>query len=194
MAGVTTDFGTCLFANGQIAAGTGNPDVAVDSTPGFNDGQPHVLSFKRIESIGEVDLYVDGVFMGTTTGTTSPLQAPQRLVLGAQQTLTYFLTGDIAEIKIYDSALGDTDRASEENTLINRWTPKPALSFGPLQGSTFSISWPAWASGWQLFNTSNLTPPSVWSLVTNNAISNSGYFTVSVPIGPGSRFFRLSAP
>jgi hypothetical protein len=194
VAGVTTDFGTCLFANGQIAAGTGNPDVAVDSTPGFNDGQPHVLSFKRIESIGEVDLYVDGVFMGTTTGTTSPLQAPQRLVLGAQQTLTYFLTGDIAEIKIYDSALGDTDRASEENTLINRWTPKPALSFGPLQGSTFSISWPAWASGWQLFNTSNLTPPSVWSLVTNNAISNSGYFTVSVPIGPGSRFFRLSAP
>jgi hypothetical protein len=168
--------------------------VALDSPPGFNDGKPHVLSFKRIERIGDVDLYVDGLYMGTTTGTTSPLEAPQRLVLGAQQTLTYFLTGDIAEVKIYDSALNDADRASEENALINRWTPKPGLSLGPPQGGAFSISWPAWAYGWQLLNTSNLAPAAVWSLVTNSAISNSGYFTVSIPIGPGSRFFRLSAP
>jgi hypothetical protein len=194
VAGVTTDFGTCLFTNGQIAAGTGNPDVAVVSSAGFNDGQPHVLSFKRTASTGEEDLYVDGVFMGTTMGTTSPLQAPQRLVLGAQQTLTYFLAGDIAEVKIYDSALADSDRTMEESTLISTWKPKPVLSVGSVHSNTLSVSWPAWASDWKLFNTSNLVPPTVWSLVTNSAVSNSGSFIVSVPIGPGSRFFRLSSP
>ncbi len=119
--GSTTDFGTCLFANGQISAGTGNPDVAVNSSSGFNDGFPHLFTFKRTESSGEVDLYVDGAFMGTTTGTTSALLAPQRLFLGAQQTLTYFWTGDIAEVKIYDSALADSDRIVQESTLIRKW-------------------------------------------------------------------------
>jgi fibronectin type 3 domain-containing protein len=121
VSGSTTDFGTCLFTNGQICAGTGNPDVAVNSTPGFNNGQPHVMTFKRTESSGEVDLYVDGSFIGSTTGNMSSLTAPNQLVLGAQQTMINFLTGDIAEVKIYNSALADSDRITQESTLIHKW-------------------------------------------------------------------------
>jgi hypothetical protein len=117
VAGVTTDFGTCLFNNGQICAGTGEPDVAVNSIPGFNNGQPHLMTFKRTESTGEVDLYVDGSFMGSTTGNTGSLTASGQLVLGAQQTMINFLTGDIAEVKIFNSALSDIDRNVEESRL-----------------------------------------------------------------------------
>jgi len=119
--GPTTDFGTCLFANGQICAGTGNPDVAINSSPGFNDGHPHVLTFRRTESSGEVDLFVDGSFIGNTTGSQSPLTAPNQLALGAQQTMINFLTGDIAEVRIYDSALADNDRIAQDRTLIHKW-------------------------------------------------------------------------
>ncbi len=117
VAGVTTDFGSCLFANGQVCAGTGDPDVGVNSGVGFNDGQPHLMTFKRIESTGEIDLYMDSVFAGTTNGSTSPLTAPTQLDLGAQQTLTFFFTGDIAEVKIFNSALSDSDRGAEESEL-----------------------------------------------------------------------------
>ena len=55
--GAASDYGACLFANGVVSVGTGNPDVAVDSSAGFNDGKPHVMTFKRTEITGEVDLY-----------------------------------------------------------------------------------------------------------------------------------------
>jgi hypothetical protein len=37
--------------------------------------------------------------------------------LGAQPTLNNYLSGDIAEVKIYDAALSDSDRIAEESTL-----------------------------------------------------------------------------
>jgi Concanavalin A-like lectin/glucanases superfamily/Glycosyl hydrolases family 2, sugar binding domain/Glycosyl hydrolases family 2/Glycosyl hydrolases family 2, TIM barrel domain len=288
VANVTTDFGSCLFANGQVCAGTGNPDVAVNSAGGFNDGKPHLMTFKRIESTGEVDLYVDGVFMGGVTGNTGPLTAPAQLVLGAQQTLTYFLTGDIAEVKIFDAALSDSDRRAEEseleckyeitgattapppptglagaagnrsillnwpasagaasynlssstningpfmllaNNLTTRtyldtnavseqtnyyeiaavndcnvspnsasvaiYLANPALSVTSSASKTLNISWPGWATDWELFFATNLNPPVIWFPVTNSVSSNNEQFNVTVPISAGTRFFRLSAP
>src|SRR5262249_30014286 len=55
----------------------------------------------------------------------------------------------------------------------------PVLSVASTGGGSLSITWPAWASDWKLFNTSNLASPTVWSLVTNSAVSNSGSFIVS---------------
>jgi hypothetical protein len=117
VSGTVNDFGTCLFTNGSICAGTGNPDVAVNSGPGFNDGQPHIFTFTRKRNTGAMALYVDGTLVGTATGGLETLTAPAELVLGAQQTLLNFLSGDIAEVKIYDGALGDTDRIAVENSL-----------------------------------------------------------------------------
>jgi hypothetical protein len=198
MAGVTTDFGSCLFANGTVCAGTGNPDVAANSAPGFNDGNPHLMTFKRIESTGEVDLYVDGLLVASTNGNTSSLQAPGRLVLGAQQTMNNFLSGDIAEVKIFNSALPDSERISQENVLLYKWglrtRPALAASAATAGAGAFSLGWPASASGWQLYATTSLAPPTVWFPVTNAVSSNSGLFSLTVPLDSGSKFFRLSAP
>jgi hypothetical protein len=156
MPGVVNDLGTCLFANGQICAGTGNPDVAVNSTTGFNDGKAHLISFKRTRSTGVVSLYVDAGLAGTTTGGTNSLTAPAQLVLGAQQTLINFLTGDIAEVKVYDSALADSDRMAQESALMQKWgigLPATPAGLAANPGITqMSLSWntSVLASGYKL--------------------------------------------
>lgn len=119
--GVVNDFGTCLFANGSISAGTGDPDVAVDSSPGYNDGHPHVLTFTRSESTGRVSLYVDSTVYGATIGGTESLTAPNQLVLGALQTLINYFSGDIAEVQIYSTALSNAQRVGEENALMCKY-------------------------------------------------------------------------
>lgn len=165
--GVVNDFGTSLNANGQILAGTGNPDTTIASSGGLNDGRPHIVSFERSRGSGSISLYVDGVLAGNATGGTQSLTSPARLVLGAQQTLLSFLTGDIAEVKIFDVALPAAERSGEENALKCRYglssgsapgaptglqaspgSTQVALSWTPSPGAeTYSVSWSTNAGG-----------------------------------------------
>jgi hypothetical protein len=122
MPNVVNDFGLSLNANGKLLAGTGNPDVTiVSSNSVYTNGLPHIVAFRRARSTGALALYVDGTLQGTNTGGTQSLTAPAQLVLGAQQTLNNYLTGDIAEVKIYASALSDSDRLAEENALTCKY-------------------------------------------------------------------------
>jgi hypothetical protein len=115
---VVNDFGLSLNANGKLLAGTGNPDTSIASSEsGFNDNQPHLVTFKRTRNTGALELYVDGQPQGTAIGGKQSLVTPAQLVLGAQQTLINHLAGDIAEVKIYDGALSDGDRAAQEIAL-----------------------------------------------------------------------------
>jgi len=144
--GVVDDFGICLFANGSIAAGTGNPDVAVDSAAGYNDGNPHIFTFTRTRATGLVSLYVDGTFAGTTTGGTQSLTSPSVLVLGAQQTINNFLSGDIAEVQVYNTALSGTDQQAAETSLFAKYSlppPAPAGLYLQLQDSQIVLNWQA---------------------------------------------------
>lgn len=117
VSGVVNDFGSCLFANGAVCAGTGNPDTAVNSGTGYNDGHPHIMTFIRTESTGEMLLYVDGKFAGGAIGGHQSLTSPNQLVLGAQQVLANYLNGDIAEVQIFNAALSSSERISRENAL-----------------------------------------------------------------------------
>jgi hypothetical protein len=134
--GCVGDFGTCLFANGQVCAGTGNPDVSVASGAGYNDGMPHVLVFKRVRATGTMSLYVDGVFAGSAVASTASLTAPPQLTLGAQQSGANYFSGDIAEVQLYNSALIDSDRQNVELSLLLKYGLSPAprvqgLFWGP---------------------------------------------------------------
>jgi hypothetical protein len=156
-AGVTNDFGVSLFASGQVCAGTGNPDTSISSMPGFNDGMAHVLTLRRKESLGKVDLYVDGNLAGTMTGNTKSLNASAKLALGAQATLNNFFTGDIAEVLIYNAALSDMDRQNKEVDLFQKWGVAGANAgllayegFNYPAGSiiTSQIGGFGWSNGW----------------------------------------------
>ncbi len=128
--GVVNDFGTCLFANGSVSAGTGDPDTAVNSASGFNNGRPHIMAFTRTEKSGAIALYMDGAEVSSIAGTET-LTAPNQLVLGAQQTLANFLSGDIAEVQIYNSVLPVPELANLQRALeckygISEATPQLA--------------------------------------------------------------------
>jgi hypothetical protein len=105
VSGTNNDFGTCLFANGSVSAGTGNPDTAINSAAGFNNGSPHILVFLRTKSSGIFQLFMDGSYVNGQIGNAQSLTAPNQLVLGALQTLNNYLSGDIAEVQIYNTAL-----------------------------------------------------------------------------------------
>ena len=118
---VVNDFGTSLNADGQVLAGTGNPETSIHSSPGFNNGQPHVVTFKRTKSTGAIVLYMDGTLVSSATGGTQSLTAPNFLVMGAQGNLANYLNGDIAEVQIYNAALSDSDRVGPESALKSKY-------------------------------------------------------------------------
>lgn len=283
--GTQGDFGTALNANGQVLAGTGNPDTSIASGTGFNNGSPHLVTFKRTKSTGALALYVDGALVATGAGNTQSLTAPPTLDLGAVPSGGGFLSGDIAEVQIYNSALSDTDRLALEKALkckyglsgggtpsaptaltlaagnrqialdwvgvtgatgYNIWRstnygasyqmvattptssyvdtsaangqtnyykvtaldacgaglystaagvllPLPVLTLSA-GANSLAITWPGWASDWQVYVATNLTPPIRWWPTTNAVGSNNGVFNISAPIGPGSQYFRLASP
>jgi predicted alpha-1,6-mannanase (GH76 family) len=285
MSGTVNDFGVSLNASGQILAGTGNPDTTIRSGTGYANGTAHVVSFRRLKSTGSLILYIDGNLVASGTGGTQSLTAPNFLALGSHGTLNNFLTGDIAEVQIYNSALSPTDRAAQETALKCKyglsggttlsaptslaatannlrvyltWALNPAASgctlyrstdlgstyqvlAGSLTNSSYldttapagqlnyyklastdtcgtgaysaavavllplpsltmnvgsgslSLSWPAWATNWSLLTATNLTPPVNWTVVTNTATSNNSLYSVALPIGADSRFYRLSS-
>jgi hypothetical protein len=285
--GVVNDFGMSLNANGKLLAGTGNPDITiVSSSSNYTNGQPHIVTFRRTRSTGALALFVDGVAQGTATGGTQSLTTPSQLVLGAQQTLINYLTGDIAEVKIYAAALSDADRVLEETALqckyglgsgnapgtptgtsakpgdrraLLYWLPVlgasgykvqwsanasgpftqltgnlatnsfvhtnavirqtnyyrvaaysacgtgnytspigvlislPTLTFSD-DANSLSLRWPSWAADWELYSTTNLNPPIIWSPVTNSISSSNGEFIIHLPSLRSAEFFRLTSP
>jgi len=119
--GSVNDFGTCLNANGLVSGGTGNPDVSVYSPNGYTDGMPHLMTFRRTRSTGLISMFVDGKFYAQANAGTTSLTSPTQIVLGAQQVLNNFLTGDIAEVQIFNTALSDNDRYFTEQQLLGKW-------------------------------------------------------------------------
>jgi hypothetical protein len=146
--GVVNDFGSCLFANGSVCAGTGNPDTAAVSTTGFNDGHPHIMAFVRQENTGLIQLYVDGSYSGGKIAGTESLIAPNQVALGAVQTLNNYFSGDIAEVQVYNTNLSSAALLSLENSLKCEYgmttTALPSAPTG-LAGSVgnleISLSW-----------------------------------------------------
>lgn len=193
--GVQNDFGTQINASGQITVGTGNPDTSISSGSGYNDGKPHVVTFERTQSTGALVLFVDGTQVAAGTGGVGSLTAPLLLDLGAVPSGGGFFTGDIAEAQLYNIVLTTNLRASVENELKAKYvSPQPALSAAKASGNILNISWPGWADGLTLYFATNLSAPIDWFAATNAVGSNNGQFETSIPIGTGTRFFRLSGP
>ena len=126
VAGVANDFGVSLNANGQVLAGTGNPDRSVASGMGFDDGRAHVAVFTRNAATGETSLRVDGLLFQTTTAGRQALTAPFRLTIGSLQTNTNYFTGDVGEVRVYSTALDDAERSSVEGELVSAYNVAPA--------------------------------------------------------------------
>ena len=97
---------------------------------------------------------------------------------------------NVFTVKVEDAALA-SDTATLNITVIAEISP--ALSI-QVSGSDLDILWPASATGFNLYSTTNLLPPVVWSSVTNTPIIQGDNWMVSIPIGGANYYFRLEIP
>lgn len=78
-----------------------------------------------VHSTTQIEAFVNGTSNGATSTSGTAEVDTTHVALGAAvdggQGPTAFLTGDIAEVIIYDSALSSTDRASVESYLSAKW-------------------------------------------------------------------------
>jgi hypothetical protein len=101
----------------------------------------------------------------------------------------------IGKTNSYKVAAVDGCGPSTNSAAVSIFVPLPILAADiNISSNTLSITWPASASGWTLYSATNLVPPVNWLPVTSPVGSNNGQFEVTVPIGSGAEFFRLSAP
>ncbi len=98
---------------GYIAAGSWGND-AVSDVSALGTGWHHIVS--TYTGSGTIDLYVDGVYKGTTPF--APNLASGRLVIGSKiNMVSWYFQGYIAEVKVYNRALSVSEIASEYQRL-----------------------------------------------------------------------------
>jgi galactan endo-1,6-beta-galactosidase len=62
-------------------------------------------------------------------------------------------------------------------------------------GTHLTLSWPAWAADYKLYETRSLTLPIQWSRVANSVQTDGNLLSVSVPLSvEGATFYRLGEP
>jgi hypothetical protein len=71
-------------------------------------------------------------------------------------------------------------------------TAAPTLRIAAVSPTQISVAWTNTATGFALKQTTNLSPPVVWSPVTNIPVNLSGQFVVTVARQPGNRFYALN--
>jgi cellulose 1,4-beta-cellobiosidase len=84
------------------------------------------------------------------------------------------------------------------NSAEVRVTPQPSVALGAAfagGGNQLLLSWPAWATNYNVYAATNLLPPVVWQIVTNLPQTNNRIFLLSLPVtGNAQQFFRLFGP
>jgi hypothetical protein len=125
--GIVDDFGISMIGNGIVAAGVGNPETFLNSSPGHNDGQWHHVALTRERASGSVVLYLDGVEVDRATGSTRRLDSPERLVIGGMLPGGGPFSGQIDEVRIHQRVLG-SDEVLSAATGIGPASTKDAIA------------------------------------------------------------------
>ena len=126
--GWTTDWGITLNAAGQVGAGTGaEPVRSVFSTQtGLNDGQFHLATFTSTGS--SISLYVDDGVASHVTGADADTRDSIAMRFGILEPGLNPLTGDLAEIRIYDGALNEAEVTGLFNEISGYYNNMPPVA------------------------------------------------------------------
>lgn len=68
----------------------------------------------------------------------------------------------------------------------------PSLTLSNVANQQLTLSWPNTATGFVLKETPSLSPPIIWTTVSNSVINSGGKFVVTVPTTATNRFYALS--
>jgi hypothetical protein len=104
-----------------------------------------------------------------------------------------FFNGLLDEFRIYNGFRSDDEIAASfaagPNALPDS-TPRPTLGIS-LSAGTLNITGPATATGFQLQTTATIDDET-WDPVNTAPTADGGNLRVSIPVGTGTAFFRLS--
>jgi uncharacterized repeat protein (TIGR01451 family) len=98
--------------------------------------------------------------------------------------------GTFTNIATCSSAVADPLKANNTAT-IKTEVSVPLRLEATVSGADIQIAWPAAASNVTLERATNLTPPVVWTAVTNMPVLVGDKKVVTLPVGNGNEFFRL---
>jgi hypothetical protein len=190
--------GSLFLQNGQMGQGSGG---YVMNNGNITAGW-HRLAFAVDLSQNLITKWVDGVKAQDWISAANALDAPRR---AWQHTLLLFADGDgddhdatvyvnsiqISLGKLSDAqmeALGGPSADGIPVVVVGRSTPNPVTLNLVKNANNITISWPKADTGYTLQSTPTLLAPS-WQAVPGVDYVNN---TVTLPIGPGTMFFRLA--
>jgi len=165
-------------------------------------GAWHWVAATINRTTGTARLYVDGVDRTQTSSAATDFPTQSALNLGRITNGVYYFKGLIDEARIQQGFYSSNwIHAAYLNAVSNATfaavsplNPQPQLTLTPGANGA-SLSWPICAGVFNLYATTNLTPPIDWEPVTNPPPSLvDGQWVVSAQSNsPGSVFYRLQA-
>ena len=116
------------YGVGDLASGTDTTEFS--ATP-VNTGAGFIGEFFRTQSSGNLQMFVNGAFQVSTTGSTANRISPT-LKIGSIQTLPagYYFTGNVYEIVCYSRVLSTNERQQIEGYFAWKWGLKASLGLG----------------------------------------------------------------
>ncbi len=161
----------------------------------FPVGQDVYLGLTYDPGAGTARLYLNGVLAASATGAfnaTSRFTDYSSWLGRSQWDRDPYFNGSYDEFRIWQGILSDQDIAGHYAAGPNQQfaTFRPTLSMA-LTGGNFVLSWRGDGTGAaQLQTTLGLSPPA-WKDVTNSVSLANGVFSVVLPAGARSAFYRL---
>jgi hypothetical protein len=105
--------------------------------------------------------------------------------LGGTVTDTKALSGSVG-LAVQDTAETDFDSFSVTGPNI----PSNGLE-AFVAGNQIVLTWPNSLTNYGLVATPEITPTPIWTGVTNQPVNGGGYFSLTLDLGPDTRFYRL---
>jgi hypothetical protein len=139
--------------------------------------------------------YLNGLPIGSGEITATPADGGRPLRIGTRDDFVTKMKGDIAELVIYNRALTEAERTQVVDYLKNKYglgVSRPTLAISRAPNSSVLVAWPSAATGFALESSAVVTGG--WTKVNNPIVVQEDQNTVSLSIGPGSLFLRLSKP
>jgi hypothetical protein len=129
VAGSAKDFGVSLRSDGRVVAGVGPTDTSIVSPAGtaYNNGNWHHVVFTRTRTSGAFQLYVDGIFASSATGSTASLTEAANINLGRIQAGNNYFAGSLDEVATYSTALSQPAVTAHFNAGKKTWVVRRRL-------------------------------------------------------------------
>lgn len=114
-------------------------------------------------------------------------------LLASQQSHSYDLAGRLVASD-YGGGKSTSYAYDNAGNLLQASQPSPGLQIGTVAGNQFTLSWSAAPGGFTLEASPTVGAGSTWTNANLTATLNGNRLTVTVPVGSGTKFYRLRKP